>query len=110
MNIIVMTIGLIGGTNDILPVIKLLLSTLGLEMSLICTCRFSSQKYHLRGKLDPHFFECIFLSFDDKIKGYCLYDPKTQKVIISKHTFENIWIQESNVVHIDSLMEFESSI
>lgn len=76
-------------------------------MYFVYACRFSSQKYHLCGKLDPHSFECTFLNFDDKIKGYCLYDPKTQKVIISRNTFEDIWIQESNMVHIDSLMEFE---
>jgi len=105
-----MTIGLKGGTNDILACIKLLLSTLGLKMYLVYTCRFSSPKYHLHGKLDPHSFKCIFLNFDDKIKVYRLYDPKTRKVIISRDTFEDIWIQESNVVHIDLLMEFESLI
>jgi hypothetical protein len=110
MNIIAMTVGLKGGTNDILACIKLLLSTLGLKMYLVYNCRFSSPKYHLHGKLDPHSFECIFLNFDDKIKVYHLYDPKTQKVIISRNTFEDIWIQESNVVHIDLLMEFESLI
>jgi len=107
MNIIAMTIGLTGGTNDILPCIKLPLFTLGLKMYLVYTCRFSSPKYHLHGNLDPHSFECVFLNFDDKIKGYRLYDPKTQKVIISKDTFEDIWIQESNMVHSDSLVEFE---
>jgi hypothetical protein len=58
----------------------------------------------LRGKLDPHSFQCILLNFDDKIKGYCLYDPKIRKVIIF------IWIQKFDVVHIDSFMEFESLV
>ncbi len=60
----------------------------------------------LHKKLDPHSFQCIILNFDDKIKGYHLYDPKIQKVIISR----DIQIQKFDMVHTNSLMEFESPV
>jgi hypothetical protein len=47
MNIIAMIVGLTGGTDDILPCIKLHPSTLGLEQYPAYTCKCSSPKKSL---------------------------------------------------------------
>jgi hypothetical protein len=63
MNIIAMTVGLTSGTNDILPCIKLPLSTLGSKMYLVYTCRFSSPKVSLAQEDGPTFLWVCFLEF-----------------------------------------------
>lgn len=35
-------------------------------------------------KLDPKSRKCIFLGYANGIKGYCLWDPTTRKVLISR--------------------------
>ena len=37
-----------------------------------------------RKKLDPKSRRCIFLGYADRVKGYCMWDPTTRKVIISR--------------------------
>lgn len=37
-----------------------------------------------RGKLDDKSFPCILKGVSDESKGYCLYNPTTVKIIVSK--------------------------
>jgi len=38
-----------------------------------------------RMKLDPKSRKCIFFGYADNVKGYCLWDPISHKVIVSRN-------------------------
>jgi len=44
--------------------------------------------FQKRIKLDPKFKKCIFLRYVDNIKRYHLWDPTTNKVVVSSATTE----------------------
>lgn len=61
--------------------------------------------YEKRGKLDEEITTCILLGFLQESKGYKPYNPKTQKVIVSRDVvFEETkgWNWEEDQHHTDS--------
>ena len=58
-----------------------------------------------RNKLDAKSKECIFIGYRDGVKGYKLWDPVGQKVIISK----NVIFDESKLMSPTESMEVQST-
>ena len=52
-----------------------------------------------RSKLDPRSKKCIFVGYDDVMKGYRLWDPIAHKIVISKDVIfdESSLIKYKNV-------------
>ncbi|GKE90905.1 gag-pol polyprotein [Tanacetum coccineum] len=47
-------------------------------------------------KLDPKSRKCLFLGYDDRVKGYRLWDPTAHKVVVSRDVvFKEDKIQEN---------------
>ena len=47
------------------------------------------------GKLEPRDVKCIFLGYKSSVKGFKLWNPKTQKVVISR----NVIFNETSMLH-----------
>lgn len=46
---------------------------------------FSYVQDYVLHKLSPRSLICVFISYNDKYKGYCFLDPTTYRVYITRH-------------------------
>ena len=56
------------------------------------------------GKLDPRARKAMVLGFKGGVKGYKLWDPENQKIVLSKY----VTFDESSMVKTPSIQQVES--
>ena len=63
---------------------------------------------HKRTKLDAKSIRCIFIGYQEEVKGYKLWDPTNKKVIISRNvTFDESELLKSMDVEVSPSPEAE---
>jgi histone deacetylase 1/2 len=85
-----------------------------------CTC-FVLRPHIERSKLSSRFAICVFLGYGEGKKGYCCFDPITQKLYMSRHVvfLEHIpffsipsnthSLTKTDLIHIDPISEDSSN-
>ena len=65
-------------------------------------CEAALTHKNQRSKLDPRSKKCIFVGYDDVMKGYRLRDPTSHKIVISRDViFDESSLIKSESVRVD---------